>query len=192
MRATVFAYHSGRIFKLREGSWGLLRVHPPGASGTLRPLPGREATPLPAGGLCPQEAPRKAFVIAAITVPLPMLGGSQGVIYVLEKDRRAVLAGSRPPEPLVLHVNAGDCLEVRRRNETDAPVSLQADLLAYDSADASPVLPGEVRPYRFFAHPEVGETAALLRDAGNTLESPRRGGFSSWIERGSFGLNLKG
>ena len=68
------------------------------------------------------------------------------MIYVLEKDRSAVLAGGRPPEPLVLHVNAGDCLEVPRRNETDAPVSLQADLLAYDSADSSPVLPGRSGP----------------------------------------------
>ena len=38
-----YVYRSGRIFKLREGSWGLLRVYPPGASGALRPLPGRSA-----------------------------------------------------------------------------------------------------------------------------------------------------
>jgi hypothetical protein len=110
-----------------------------------------------------------------------MLGGSQGVAYVLEKDRAAVLAGRRPPEPLVLHVNVGDCLVVRLRNETDAPVSLQADLLAYDPADASPVPPGEVRGYTFFAHPEVGETAALLRDTGNGLENPRLGLYGAVI-----------
>jgi hypothetical protein len=176
-----YVYRSGRIFKLREGSWGLLRVHPLGASGALQPLPGRQATPLSVGGLCPQEAPLKAFVVAAITVPLPMLEGSQGIAYVLEKDRGAVLAGSRAPEPLVLHVNVGDCLEVQLRNETDAPVSLHADLLAYDPADASPVPPGEVRPYSFFAHPEVGETAALLRDAGNVLENPRLGLYGAVI-----------
>lgn len=74
-------------------------------------------------------------------------------------------------------MNVGDCLEVRLQNETDAPVSLHADLLAYDPAEAGPVPPGEVRGYTFFAHPEVGETAALLRDAGNVLESPRLQGF---------------
>src|SRR5499426_2767481 len=78
-----YLYHSGRIFKLREGSWGLLRVHPPGASGALQPLPGREATPAPEGGLCPQEAARKELAIVAIPLPLPMLGGSRGVAYVL-------------------------------------------------------------------------------------------------------------
>jgi FtsP/CotA-like multicopper oxidase with cupredoxin domain len=176
-----YLYHSGRIFKLREGSWGLLRVHPPGASDALRPLPGREATPPPAGGLCPEEAPRKTFVAAAITVPLPMLGGSRGMAYVLEENRAAILAGRRPPEPLVLHVNVGDCLEVRLRNDTDALVSLHADLLAYDPADASPVPPGEVRGYTFYAHPEVGETAALLRDTGTVVENPRLGLYGAVI-----------
>jgi hypothetical protein len=180
-RAGDYIYRSGRIFKLQEGSWGLLRVHPPGASGVLRPLTGRQATPLPVGGLCPQEAPRKEFAVAAVHLPLPMLGSSQGMVYVLEKDWVAIRAGSRPPEPLVLHVNVGDCLEVRLRNETDAPVSLHADLLAYDPADASPVPPGEIRGYTFFAHPEVGETAALLRDAGNTLEGPRLGLYGAVI-----------
>jgi FtsP/CotA-like multicopper oxidase with cupredoxin domain len=176
-----YVYRSGRIFKLREGSWGLLRVYTPGASGALRPLPGREAVVPPAGGVCPQEAPRKAFSAAAITVPLPMLGGSQGMAYVLEQDRAAVFTGRRPPEPLVLHVNVGDCLEVRLRNATDAPVSLHADLLAYDPVEAGPVSPDEIRRYTFFAHPEVGETAALLWDTGNMLESPRLGLYGAVI-----------
>jgi hypothetical protein len=110
-----------------------------------------------------------------------MLGGSRGLGYVLEQDRAAVLASGRPPEPLVLHVNVGDCLEVRLRNETDAPVSLHADLLAYDPAEALPVPPDTVREYTFFAHPEVGETAALLRDTGNVLENPRLGLYGAII-----------
>jgi hypothetical protein len=78
-------------------------------------------------------------------------------------------------------MNVGDCLEVRLRNETDVPVSLHADLLAYDPAEAGPVLPDEVRRYTLFAHPEVGETAALLREAGNVLESPRLGLYGAVI-----------
>jgi FtsP/CotA-like multicopper oxidase with cupredoxin domain len=176
-----YLYHSGRIFKLREGSWGLLRVRPPGAAGAVRPLPGRRTTPAPAGALCPQAAPRKEFAVAAVALPLPMLGGSRGLAYVLEQDRAAVLAGSRPPEPLVLHVNVGDCMEIRLRNETEAPVSLHADLLAYDPAAAGPVLPDAVGGYTFFTHPEVGETAALLRDTGNMLEHPRMGLYGAII-----------
>ena len=110
-----------------------------------------------------------------------MLGGSRGLAYVLEQDRTAVLAGSRPPEPLVLHVNVGDCLEIRLRNETEAPVSLHADLLAYDPAAAGPVPPDAVGGYTFFAHPEVGETAVLLRDTGNVLENPRLGLYGAVI-----------
>src|SRR5438046_1555226 len=113
-----------------------------------KPTPGRQA--LPPGGA------RKELAAVAVSLPLPMLGGSRGVAYVLEKDRAAVLSGGRPPEPLVLHMNAGDCLEVRLRNETDAPVSLHADLLAYDPAEAGSVPPDAVRRYTFFAHPEVG------------------------------------
>jgi hypothetical protein len=110
-----------------------------------------------------------------------MMGGSRGVIYVLEKDRAAVLAGRQPPEPLVLHVNVGDCLEVRLRNDTDSPVSFHADLLAYDPADVSAVSPGEVRGFTFFAHPEVGETAALLRDAGSMPENSRLGLYGAVV-----------
>ena len=97
------------------------------------------------------------------------------------QDRAAVLSGGRPPEPLVLHMNVGDCLEVRLRNETDAPVSLHADLLAYDPAEAGSVPPDAVRRYTFFAHPEVGETAALLRDTGNVLENSRQGLYGAVI-----------
>jgi hypothetical protein len=176
-----YRYHSGRIFKLREGSWGLLRVRPPGAAGAVRSLPGRRMTPAKAGALCPQAAPRKEFAVAAVTLPLPMLEGSRGLAYVLEQDRAAALAGSRPPEPLVLHVNVGDCLEIRLRNETETPVSLHADLLAYDPATAAPVPPDAVGGYTFFAHPEVGETAALLRDTGNVLENPRLGLYGAVI-----------
>jgi hypothetical protein len=81
----------------------------------------------------------------------------------------------------VLHVNVGDCLEVRLRNETEAPVSLHADLLAYDPAEIGPVPLDAVRRYTFFAHPEVGETAALLRDTGNVLENPRLGLYGAVI-----------
>ena len=77
-------------------------------------------------------------------------------------------------------MNVGDCLEVWLRNETDAPVSLHADLLAYDPAWPDPRLMRS-GGYTFFAHPEVGETAALLRDTGNVLENPRLGLYGAII-----------
>ena len=133
-RAGDYLYHSGRIFKLREGSWGLLRSARPAPQALCGPCPRREATPPPAGGLCPQKLPegvrRRGSPSRSHAGRLPRAslrpGGGPGC-----RPR-----GRSAPEPLVLHVNVGDCLEVWLRNETDAPVSLHADLLAYDPAEA--------------------------------------------------------
>ena len=122
----------------------------------------------------------------AVEVSLPMLGGALGKVYVLDRDKDSVLAGSQAAEPMVLHVNVGDCIAVRLTNDTtQGPVSFHVDMLAFDpkksqgvAASANPpqaVGPGETRIYTYFAHPEVGETAALVRDWGNVLENPALG-----------------
>ncbi len=186
-----FLYYSGRSFKLREGSWGLIRVHEGSAQTGLKKLPGREATPPPAPSVCPTDAPRREFAVAAIEASLPMLGPSKGKLYVLEGDKSGVRSGAKPAEPLVLHVNVGDCLLVRLTNETAEPVSFHADMLAADpkgsqgvSAGVNPpqiVAPDQTRTYTSFAHPEIGETAALVRDWGNVLENPGLGLYGAII-----------
>src|SRR5207245_6244147 len=80
-----------------------------------------------------------------------------------------------------VQMNGGTCREVRRRNETATPASLHAALLAYDPAEAGSAPPDAVRRYTFFALPEVGETAALLRDTGNVLENSRQGLYGAVI-----------
>ncbi|MCI0879154.1 MAG: hypothetical protein J4N78_09755, partial [Chloroflexi bacterium] len=155
-------------------------------------LPGHQQTPQAAESVCPSEAISKEFSVAAIEAALPMLGEEKGRIYVLEEDKGAVLSGARPAEPLVLHVNVGDCIRVRLSNETTGgPVSFHADMLSYDpaqsmgiAAGANPiqtVAPGEARTYTFYAHPEVGETVALVRDWGNVLENPGLGLYGAII-----------
>src|SRR5213594_2116355 len=37
-----YRYYNGRSFKLREGSWGIIRVHDIAAGAPLRRLPGRK------------------------------------------------------------------------------------------------------------------------------------------------------
>ena len=50
---------------------------------------------------------------------------------MLEKDGKGVESGSAPPEPLVLHVNAGDCILISLTNRTtQGPVSIHANMLA--------------------------------------------------------------
>ncbi|MFN2593007.1 MAG: hypothetical protein ABR532_09280, partial [Candidatus Dormibacteria bacterium] len=196
-----YLYYAGRSFELREGSWGVLRVHGPGQGGDLRPLPGHEAMPAPAASVCPPGAPMRHFDVAAIDTPLPMLnadrlpgsrGGRAGKVYVLAADRSAVSSGRTAASPLVLHVNVGDCLTVTLANATTAgPVSFHADMLAADprssagvAAGAEPpqaVEPGGSRTYTLYASPEVGETAALVRDWGDVLRNPGLGLYGAVI-----------
>ena len=187
-----YLYYNGRSFKLREGSWGLIRVYDDMAGTSLQPLPGYEGIPPPATAVCPPDAPQKLFDVVAVEVPLPMLGGAPGKIYVLDEDKEAVIAGSREVEPLVLHANVGDCLLIDLSNETQAgPVSFHADMLAADPRDGlgveagfnppQAVAPGQSRTYTLYAHPEVGETVALVRDWGDVLQNPGLGLYGAVI-----------
>ncbi len=187
-----YLYYNGRSFKLREGGWGLLRVHEGTDGQGLQPLPGHERPPAAAATVCPPGAPRRRFAVAAVEAPLPMLEGATGLTYVLESDREAVLAGRRPAEPLVLHVDVGDCIEVTLRNATTGgAVSFHADMLAADprvsggvaaGRDApQAVAPGASRTSTYYAHPEIGETAALVRDWGDVLRTPRLGLFGAIV-----------
>jgi len=187
-----YLYYNGRAFKLREGSWGLLRVYGDESGQTLQKLPGHETIPPAATSICPADAPQKVFDVAAIEVGLPMLAGRQGKLYILAEDKEAVLSGAKAAEPLVLHINVGDCLVVKLTNETaTGPVSFHADMLAVDPKDslgveagynpAQVALPGQSRIYTYFAHPEVGETVALVRDWGNVIENPGRGLYGAVI-----------
>ncbi len=103
----------------------------------MRKLPGHQTIPAAASSVCPGDAPRKEFSVAAVETALPMLGETMGKMYVLAEDKGAVLSGSESAEPLVLHVNVGDCIKIQLSNETTGgPVSFHADMLAYDPADS--------------------------------------------------------
>ena len=66
-----------------------------------------------------------------------MLGSSLGKAYALEQDVEPLLAGTKSVEPLVLHVNVGDCVSLELTNGTDGgPVSVHADMLAFDPSDS--------------------------------------------------------
>jgi hypothetical protein len=184
-----YLFLDGRPSKLRDGSWGLIRVLDKPDAG-LRPLPGREKAPAPATAACPAAAPRRAFRVAALKLPLPMLGGEAGKLYALEADVAALREGARKPEPLVLRIGVGDCLVVTLRNATGGPATFHADMLVTDPqarglqagrSGAPAVPPGGTREYRFYAHPAVGETTALVRDWGDALANPRLGLYGAVV-----------
>ena len=186
-----YLYYNGRAFKLREGSWGILRVLGEGGGGGLRKLPGHEDVPAAPSEVCPADAPERQFEITAVSVPLPMLNGGRGKIWVLTGHRDDVVAGRRPPEPLVLHVGVGDCVVVAIRNETEGPVSFHADLLAYDPSSSGgiaagreplqTVAPGTSRTQVYYASPEVGETVAMARDWGDVTKNPGLGLYGAIV-----------
>ncbi len=185
-----YLYYSGRTFKLREGSWGILRVRDRSDTDGLRRLPGHEQPPERPSAVCPDDAPEKRFDVAAVEAQLPMLR-RPGKVYVLAEDEAALASGVVAPEPLVLHVNVGDCIRVALANRTGGPVSFHADMLAFDPEDSAGVAagrnpaqhvePGGRRTYTYYAHPEVGETVALVRDWGDVLVNPGAGLYGAIV-----------
>jgi len=186
-----YLYYSGRSFKLREGSWGILRVHGAASGDGLQKLPGHEETPPPAAGVCPRGASVRAVAVAAVNVALPMLSGNQGAVYVLESERADVVAGRRKPTPFVLHANVGDCLQVTLSNATAGPVSFHTDMLAFDPRTSAGVAagrepsqavpPGSSRSFTYYATPEVGPTVALVRDWGDVTKNPGLGLYGAIV-----------
>jgi FtsP/CotA-like multicopper oxidase with cupredoxin domain len=186
-----YLYYNGRSFKLAEGSWGIFRVLASNDASNLQRLPGRG--PVDAEeSVCPAGAIARTFEIAAISARLPMFGRGSGKLYVLERDRQAVLEGKQPPQPLVLHINVGDCVTVELTNRTaDGPVTFHADMLAADPRESAgveagenprqEVAPGETRTYTYYAHPDVGETVALVRDWGDVANNPSAGLYGAFV-----------
>jgi len=186
-----YLYYNGRSFKLREGSWGLLRVLPPDTPAGPRVLPGVEPRQS-AEHVCPSSAPERKYDVAAVAVPLPVLDQANGLIYVLKSQKRGVLSGSAAPQPLVLRANVGDCIRVSLTNETTASaVTFHTDLLAADPAQSGgveagrngpqAVEPSATRTYEFYASPEAGETTALVRDWGDVTQHPGMGLYGAIV-----------
>src|SRR4029453_8619598 len=150
--------------KLRQGAWGIIRIHD--AETPLKRLPGTEpssaSTPI-----CPPSVPRKEFAVSAIEAPLPMLTGARGKLYVLREDAAAVRSGRKTPEPLVLRVNVEDCVVIDLANETSGPVSFDGGMLAHDPRDRVATAPEQRRSYTYFAPPELGEATVLVRATPN-------------------------
>ena len=190
-RSGDYLFYEGRSFKLREGSWGLLRVHGDQTS-DLQPLPGHERiTPAPAT-VCPAGAPAHHVAVSAVEAPLPMLGGARGRIYVTSASKAAVLGGTKAVEPLVLHVTVGDCLVIDLSNDLPSGlVSFHADMLAHDPRNSGGVAagldpdqaaaPGATRSFTFYASPEVGETTAMVEDFADVLKNPALGLYGAII-----------
>ncbi|HVE63100.1 MAG TPA: hypothetical protein VNB94_04805 [Mycobacteriales bacterium] len=184
-----YLFYIGRSFRLREGSWGLIRVRAGPAGAALQPLPGSTAPDDPVGDTCPTGATRRTFDVVAAPAPLPVLRGTPGAVFVLRRDLPALRSGA-PVSPLVLHVGVGDCLVIDLANETTAPVSPHVDQLVGDAPSSGiatgdlpdqATAPGGSRSYSFYAHPRTGETVGMLRDGGDLGSGPGRGLYGAVV-----------
>ncbi|MEE9278776.1 MAG: hypothetical protein V3V67_01245, partial [Myxococcota bacterium] len=207
-----YMYRNARLSHFGEGMWGILRVlDEPVAD--LKPLPGHEDIPESATQVCPPDAPVKTFNVSAIDMPLDLhpvapavlepdsagtnrqilAGNTQGKCYVLDEELTAVKSGSKPPVPLVIRANVGDCIRVNFTNRlAEGRASFHADMLAYDPNDSlginlgynrgdQTVGPGRSRTYTFYAHPEYEESAALVSDWGDVTKHVRDGLYAALI-----------
>lgn len=191
-RAGDYLYQDGRALKLLEGAWGLLRVRDD--RGELNALPGVEPPAGPPKPICPADAPVRSVDVAAVEAKLPMLAPKKGRAFVLAREVDAVLAGEAPVSPLVLRATVGDCLEVTLSNRLPTgsdPVSFHVDGMAYDPLESGGVAAGtnplqvvdvgEARTYTFFAHPDYGSIAAMLRDGGDLARSGASGLYGAVV-----------
>ncbi|HEV2375124.1 MAG TPA: hypothetical protein VGS19_23570 [Streptosporangiaceae bacterium] len=118
-------------------AWPLMQPHlgqrppfsPNGHSGA--PWLGPNVTSTRPDGLCPAGAPLRQYNITAITVPIQETNGGvdangnptppavdpNGEIFVLNQDKTAVLNGTKPPNPLVIRSDVGDCIALTLTNE---------------------------------------------------------------------------
>ncbi|MFQ5780979.1 MAG: multicopper oxidase domain-containing protein, partial [Nitrospiria bacterium] len=203
-----YLYYDGRPSHLAEGSWGIFRVLDKKVK-DLQLLPGHEVIPKSAKRLCPKGAPVKMFNVVATDHALKynakapdvievdfdrklQIANPSGKVFMLEGDLKKVAAGEQP-HPLTLHVNSGDCIKIKLRNNLKGHrASFSADGLAFDPNDSQgvnvglnkgdqTVAPGKSRTYTFYAPPEFGEFSTIVWDWGNFMNSVRDGLFGAII-----------
>jgi manganese oxidase len=196
-----YLYHNGIARRFKQGAWGIMRVLPKTSTG-LQPLPDNNApggiytqpavtgarppaTTNP-GNPCPAGAVQKSIAISAVDVPNSVQGtsgkngtstsvtGAITAAYVLTANAAAAKT-SGVTEPLVVHINVGDCLSVTFTNQRVlARASFSVGELAKAGASSGvnvgfdpeqTAAPGGRLTYKLYAD-NVSVEAALISDFG--------------------------
>ncbi len=178
-------------------AWPLFRPHaaarPPfTARHSGAPWLGEQMIPGRLDGLCANNSvhpsvdvgpkAQRYFPVSAITLPIqvtkatppgrPSASDPNGMIFVLNENKAAVLAGKLPAEPLTLRSNVGDCVELIFTNEIPdgtlnnnfSKVNIHSHFVQFDTQASDGVVAGfsyeqSVRPY-------ATETRTLTTAAG--------------------------
>jgi len=125
-------------------------------------------------GLCPANAPVRTYNITAIQVTIKETNGGlnppqvdhNGEIFVLNEDKAAVENGTKPPVPLVIRSNVGDCVAITLTSElalnspdTGLPskVNMHTHFVQFDPEASDGVITG--LSYEQSVKPDNGEPA---------------------------------
>jgi manganese oxidase len=115
-------------------------------------------------GLCPAGAPVRTYNITAITLPIKETAAGDtdpnGQIFVLNEDKSAVLAGTRPAVPLAIRSNVGDCVAItlssqlkdNSENDNHSKVNMHTHFVQFDPQGSDGVITGlsyeqSIRPF---------------------------------------------
>jgi len=206
-----YIYMNGMEEKMRDGAWGILRVHdtqqqdllplrlpwPPSGAGFPQ-LTQTGVSPPQAGdtgALIPPTAPLRTFNVVAIQKNIAfsqLLNIAPGRAYVLAEDEAAVQAGTKPLEPLVLRANVGDGIRVIFANHLPtARASFHIPELTHnaDSQGAaigfnrdSTVAPGSAITQWYYLDPKFEVPRSFpIRDFGDPINGAVSGLYGAFI-----------
>ena len=194
MQPGDYLYSNGVQHRMQDGAWGIMRILP-GLVDDLKPLDGvaTPSTPYtmptptgqdpPAsdgpGNPCPTGAPSRTFDLTAIDRSGANANGGR-TAYVPTSDAAAIKARTKNPEPLVMHVVAGECVKVTLRNQLLDPVGFAMGKLVREGGSGGVNVgfstdqntpPGGSRQYVYYVPSAQIGSAAVGDLASNTTMS---------------------
>ncbi|MBO9522819.1 MAG: multicopper oxidase domain-containing protein [Nocardioidaceae bacterium] len=183
LRPGDYLYANGMENRTQQGAWGIVRVLP-GLIPGLKPLPGVSTPsasytePTMTGGAppaaagpgdpCPAGAPARSFDLTAIDRSGTFNGARTA--YVPTVDAAAIKQRLKLPEPLVMHVVAGECVTVTLRNQLLTPVGFAMGKLDREAGSGGVDVgynpeqntdPGATRVYKYYVPTDHIGSAAI-------------------------------
>jgi manganese oxidase len=166
-------------------AWPLLRPHlgqrppfsPNGHSGA--PWLGETGSTQRPDGLCPQNAPVRAYNVTAVSVPIQETlreKDANGEVFVLNEDKDALVsganAGTRVPDPLAIRSNVGDCVALTLSSELNPAVqekvNMHTHFVQFDPQASDGVITGFSYEQSVFSDTRENRTASAATSAGAT------------------------
>ncbi|MGV7222579.1 MAG: multicopper oxidase domain-containing protein [Nitrospinales bacterium] len=204
-----YLFYNGRTSHLSEGSWGIFRVYDK-LQDDLKELEGTRGILPSKKSACPEGAPVKDFKVVAINKALKfnphtedeievdferklLLANPMGKIFALEGEASKVADDGQMPHPLTLHVNIGDCVNIKLTNRLkEGNASMHVNNMAFDPLSSQginvgnnpgdqTVAPGKSKTYTYYAHPDFNINGGLIWDFGNLTGNVRDGLYGGII-----------